>query len=337
MTEVVYDYREIDYNRPGKSTYEVGFHYDSTWGFTLIPMTIINGSRGSGTSVVCFGGTHGNEYEGQVAVWRLRRDLDPAEMTGQVILLPRLNTPACSAGQRSSPLDTLDLNKVFPGDPNGTITRRIAYFVTSQILPLVDVVIDIHSAGSAAGEFVMCSSLHKIAVPEQFEETKLVASLFDTPFIMMYSSDMHSGLLTSEAENMGKITVGTELGLEGVSPKGVKYAYEGIQNVLRHYDILPGDVQRIDPKRETDPRLVSAVDLKAYIPAPLSGVFEPLQAVGTWIEQGQLIGRLYDFERVDSEPLQIQAPSSGFLIMQPVRAPISKGDTMIVIAQKVLE
>ena len=335
MAEVVYDYREIDYNRPGKSSYEVGFHYDSTWGFTLIPMTIVNGIRGSGRSVVCFGGTHGDEYEGQVAVWRLRRDLDPAEMTGRVILLPRLNTPACAAGQRSSPLDSLDLNKVFPGNPNGTITRRIANFVTSQIFPLVDVVIDIHSAGSAAGEFVMCTSLHQIADPEQFEETKFVAGLFDTPFIMMYSSEMHSGLLTSNAENIGKITVGTELGLEGVNPQGVKYAYEGIQNVLRHYGILPGDVRRIDPKRETPPRLVSAVDLDAYVPAPLSGVFEPLQAVGTWVEQGQLVGRIYDFERVDSDPLQVQAPSSGFLIMQPVRAPITKGDTMIVIAQKV--
>lgn len=335
MAKIIYNFDKIDLDQPGKSIFEIAMHYDSNWGFALIPMAIINGRRGPGKNVVCIGGTHGNEYEGQVAAWRLMQDLDPEEMTGRVVIFPRLNTPACDAGQRSSPLDGLDLNKVFSGDPNGSITRRIADLVATKIFPLVDVVIDIHSAGSAAGEFVKCTSFHPVKDPKLFAEMKLVAGLFDTPFILMYSSEMHSGLLTSEAEKRGKITIGSELGLEGVNPKGLQHAYEGIKNVLRNYGILPGEIVRIDPDRASSPKLVSAVDLDAYIPAPISGVFEPLQEVGTWVEKGQLTGRLHDFEIIDADSLLIYAPSQGYIIMQPVRAPIVKGDTMLVIAQEV--
>ncbi len=183
----VHDHSTIDFDRPGKSTYEVAFHYDGAWANALVPMTVINGTAGPGRSVVCFGGTHGDEYEGQVAVWRLMRDLDPAELRGRVILLPRLNTPACIAGQRESPLDGGNLNRAFPGNPRGTITSRIANFVTTRIFPLVDVVLDIH-AGGRGMEFALCTSFHVIHDPAQLAEMKLVASLFDTPFVMIYSA-----------------------------------------------------------------------------------------------------------------------------------------------------
>ena len=69
MTRVVSDPSHIDFDAPGKHHYQVAFHLDSTWGYSLVPLTVINGLRGSSSnSVVAFGGTHGNEYEGQVAV-----------------------------------------------------------------------------------------------------------------------------------------------------------------------------------------------------------------------------------------------------------------------------
>src|SRR5947209_1400716 len=128
MVELIHDHDEIDWERPGKATYEVAFHHDGTWGNVLVPLTVINGLRGQGRSVVCFGGTHGNEYEGQIAVRRLASELDPAMIAGQVILMPRLNEPACVAGTRASPLDGGNMNRAFPGDARGTITYRIADF-----------------------------------------------------------------------------------------------------------------------------------------------------------------------------------------------------------------
>lgn len=331
----VHDHNTIDFDLPGKATYEVAFHFDGAWANALVPMTVINGTAGPGRSIVCFGGTHGDEYEGQVAIWRLMHELDPAEIRGRIILMPRLNTPACIAGLRESPLDGGNLNRAFPGDPRGKITSRIANFVTTRIFPLVDVVLDMHAAGRGM-EFALCTSFHQISDPAQYQEMKTVASLFDTPFVLIYSSDMGSGLLTEQAEAMGKITIGGEFGHStGVLRQGVAHVYEGIKNVMRHYGLLDGEIQRVAPERPTPPRLVAAVNLDEYIPAPVTGVYEPLLPVGSPVKRGQQVARLYDFERVGEPGIPIYAPNDGYILMQAFQAPTPKGATMLVIAHDV--
>ncbi len=339
MTQVhtIHDYSQIDFDRPGKTLYEVAFHYDGTWGNALVPLAVINGLAGPGPGVVCFGGTHGNEYEGQVAVWRLMHEIDPAQISGRVILMPRLNTPACSSGTRESQADGVNMNRAFPGDPRGSLTYRIAHFVTTCVLPLVDVVLDIHAAGRGV-HFALCTSFHMVSDPKQFQEMKRVATLFDTPFVFIYASEMARGLLTDQAEAMGKVTIGGEFGHSaGVLHQGVQHAYHGIQNVLRHYKMLPGDIVKVDPTRGTPPRLVAATQLADYVPAPITGVYEPLLVEGAAVTTGQQVGWLYDFERVGEPPLAIHAPSDGYLILQPFQAPVQKGDTMLVVAQEVME
>ena len=81
-------------------------------------------------------------------------------------LMPRLCVPACDAGTRESPLDGVNMNRAFPGDPRGTITYRIAHFVTSEILGRADVVLDIHSGGRVL-RFPFCSSFHEVPDPVQ--------------------------------------------------------------------------------------------------------------------------------------------------------------------------
>jgi predicted deacylase len=335
VASVIHDHDAIDWERPGRATYEVAFHLDGTWGNALVPLTVINGQRGPGKSVACFGGTHGNEYEGQVAVRRLTHDLDPAELSGRVILMPRLNQPACVAGMRESPLDGVNMNRAFPGDPRGTITSRIADFVTRRVFPRVEVVLDMHSAGSGP-RFATCASFHPMADAAQRAETEQVARLFDTPFIMVYSSEMARGLLTDQAEALGKITVGGEFGYaHSVDLHGTRHVYDGIRNVLRHYGMLPGEVQRIRLPDASAPRLVQAVHLDDYIPAPVSGVYEPLYELGTFVQAGQVIGRIHDFERPDAPPLELRSPRAGSLLMQAFQAPTAKGTTILVVAEEV--
>ena len=276
MPRIIYDAAHISFEERGKQHYQVAFHLDSTWGYTLVPMTVINGLRGpAAANVVVFGGTHGNEYEGQVAVKRLCQDLTPEGMCGRVILIPQLSESACVANLRESPLDRVNMNRAFPGSPRGTISSRISNFVKTRIFPQVQVVLDIHSGGNEA-IFPLCSSFHPIPDPAQRAEIAKVAQLFDTPFILLYSSQMASGLLTDEAEAMGKITIGGEFGFaESTNRKGTLHAYEGIKNVLRHYGVLEGDIVKIDPNRPRPPRFVQAVNLEDYIPCPRNGVWEP--------------------------------------------------------------
>src|SRR5437870_5596737 len=140
MAILIHDPELIDWERPGKATYEVAFHHDGTWGNVLVPLTMVNGLRGAGKSVVCFGGTHGNEYEGQVAVRRLAGELEAEVLCGRVIVVAGVREAACVAGTRASPEGGRNMNRAFPGDARGTITFRIADFVTRYVFPRVDVV-----------------------------------------------------------------------------------------------------------------------------------------------------------------------------------------------------
>lgn len=333
---VVRDTDLIDFARPGKHHYQIAFHLDNSWGYSLLPLTVINGlaSAGSRPGVVAIGGTHGNEYEGQVAVKRLCNDLDPAVMSGRVILIPQLSESACAAGTRSSPQDEVNMNRAFPGQRRGSLSYRIADFVKTHIFPQVRVVLDLHAGGREA-VFPICTSFHPLADEEQRAETAKVARLFDTPFIFIYSRTMASGLLTDEAEDDGKIAVGGEFGCaEAVSPNGTRHAYEGVKNVLRHYGLLTGEVIRIDQKREAPPRYIAAPELKDYVPCPRDGIWEPALTPGTEVRQGELIGRIHDFADHSAEALSIHAQRAGIVIALYFAATVKKGLTLYVIGNE---
>jgi predicted deacylase len=340
VPEIIYDHSRIDFSKPGKQHYQVAFHEDSSWGHSLVPLTVINGLRKSPPQaptkgVMVSGGTHGNEYEGQVAVKRLCQDLDPSEISGCVILIPQLSQSACVANRRSSPLDGVNMNRAFPGNQRGTITYRIANFVKTRIFPHVSVVIDMHAGGNE-GAFALCTSFHPIPDPAQRAEIARVAQLFDTPFIFIYSSDMASGLLPDEAEAEGKVTIGGEFGFaESVSPRGVRHAYEGIKNVLRHYGMLPGEIVKIDRSRSSPPRFVRSADLNDYIPCPKDGIWEPATALGDDLQEGELVGRLHDFSDHTQPALEMRAHRAGVLIMMHFPAVSKKGTTLFVVSEEV--
>jgi predicted deacylase len=336
MPSIIYDPASIDFDKPGVNHYQVAFHLDGTWGYSLVPLTVINGLRGSNPSgVICFGGTHGNEYEGQVAVKRLCIDLRAEEIAGRVILIPQLSESACIANSRTSPLDGVNMNRAFPGNARGTISSRIAHFVKTRIFPLGRVVLDIHSGGRE-GSFPLCTSFHPIPDAAQRAEIARVAQLFDTPFVFIYASTMASGLLTDEAEADGKITIGGEFGAgETVDRAGVRHAYEGVRNVLRHYGLLEGDVTKIRPEGSPPPKLVRADQLQAYVPCPRDGVWEPVVEPGDDVSAGQLIGRLHDFTDHSAPPVEIRSQRKGSIVMMHLSARPQKGQTLYVVADEV--
>ena len=114
---------------------------------TEIPITIIKGSQDEGPTLLVLAGVHGSEYTPIVCTQRLARDLDPTKIQrGAVILIHMANMP--SYLERSiyvSPIDGKNLNRVFPGNPNGTMTERIADFLVEQVYPLADAILDMHS------------------------------------------------------------------------------------------------------------------------------------------------------------------------------------------------
>lgn len=331
--QLVYDLSAIDFDTPGKRHYQLAFHLDSAWGYSLVPLTLVRGTAGGAPGVAVIGGTHGNEYEGQIAVKRLCQELEAEAMAGLVVLMPQLSESACRAATRVSPLDGVNMNRAFPGDPRGTISYRISNFVKTKVFPRVRVVIDIHSGGREA-VFPLCTSFHRLPDPAQFGEMAAAARLFDTPFLFVYSRQMGSGLLTDEAEDDGKIAIGGEFGSgETVSPEGTLHAYEGSLNVMRHYGLLPGPVLPIAREARRQ-RLIQAPTLSDYRPCPRDGIWEPLALPGDDLDEGQSIGRLHDFSDHTAAPLEIRAHRAGVLIARCSAAVCPKGLTLFVIGEE---
>ena len=339
MTSATTDPAAIDFTRPGKHHYRAAFHLDGSWGYSLVPITVVNGLRPGSDQpgVAVFGGTHGNEYEGQIAVKRLCRDLDPADLSGRVILMPQLSERACAAHTRAAPDDGVNMNRAFPGNARGSVSSRIAHFVKTRVFPQVQVVIDLHAGGREAS-FPICTSLHPMVDLARQAEAVAVARLFDTPFVYLYARSMASGLLTDEAEDEGRLAIGGEFGVgEGASVRGVAHAYEGVRNVLRHRGMLGGPFVRIDPERTAPPRVVQAPDLADYVPCPDDAIWEPVVTVGQDVSAGQLIGRLHDFADHASAPTEIAAHRDGVVIAMHFGAACRRGVTLYVIAQDVVQ
>jgi len=121
---------DIDLDGDGKQTGFLRLPHSvhrSAYGWIPIPIAVIG--RGAGPRVLLMAGNHGDELEGQVALGRLIRELQPGEVRGHVIILPSANFPAAMAGSRTSPIDGGNLNRSFPGDPGGGPTEQIAYYL----------------------------------------------------------------------------------------------------------------------------------------------------------------------------------------------------------------
>src|SRR5262249_4022311 len=197
--------------------------------------------RGDGATAILTGGNHGDEYEGPVALFKLAARLRAEDVTGRVVVVPAMNYPAFRAGTRTSPIDRGNLNRSFPGRPDGTVTAKIADYFQRGLLPLADLVLDIHSGGKTL-EFVPFAASH--ILPDKSQEARCAAAseAFGAPYTMRMLEIDNVGMYDTAAEQLGKVFVSTELGGGGTtSARTVAIARRGVRNLLTHAGILGHD------------------------------------------------------------------------------------------------
>lgn len=329
-------FTSVDFHRPGK---QQGFmqvpysHNLGGWANVMIPITTV--ANGSGPTALILGGNHGDEYQGQIAALKLARELTPEMVTGRIILIPSLNFPAARAATRLSPLDGMNMNRAFPGNPEGSVTSQIAHFLTTVIFPLSDVVIDIHSGGRSM-EFVPCAHMHLVSDLEQRRKMLAAMLAWNTDFAFLYADIAGSGLLPVEAENQGKLVVTTELGGGECIPASVhRIAQSGLRNVLIHVGALRGKAQTRESLGKAPTVLTQALNREDYLLAPESGVFEVCVELGEHVQQGDTVGFIHHLERPDRLPETIVAQSNGYLVTMRAPCLTQQGDCMAVIAKQV--
>jgi N2-acetyl-L-2,4-diaminobutanoate deacetylase len=305
---------------------------DSAWGAIMIPLTVVK--HGEGPTVLLTGGNHGDEYEGPIALSRLAGTLQAADVNGRVIIVPYMNYPAFRAGTRTSPIDAGNLNRSFPGRPDGSVTEKIADYFQRHLLARADYVLDIHAGGRTL-DFVPFAAIHVLADGEQQARCERAMRAFGAPYSMRMLELDSVGLFDSAVEEAGKVFVSTELGGGGTSTAAsVAIADRGVRGFLAH----AGVVERKAGERGQTPRTTTLLDMpdgNCYTTSEHRGLLEMCRDLGETVEAGELLARVHDIDRTGARPVEYRAQRGGLLAARHFPGLVQAGDTVAVVADVV--
>lgn len=325
---------DIDLDAPGR---QAGYlraplsRNTSGWGTVEIP--IVSVKNGSGPTVLFTGGVHGDEYEGQIAVSRLARTLDPARIQGRVIMIPALNIPAVMNDTRLSPIDNRDMNRCFPGNARGTFSEMLAHFVDTVILPHADISVDLHTAGHSF-DSALSTNMHYVTDGALRDRTMAAASAFGAPYNVVFWGVDEGATLTSSVERRGILSLGTELGGWGrVNVEGVRIADRALTNILKHFELMDGQPETRQRDGSPGTRHMMVRDAAGYSFAPSGGLFEPRNVVGDVCKAGDLAGLLHFVEDVDRAPIEVRYKLDGVLWMSAGPGRVQRGDAVAVLME----
>jgi predicted deacylase len=263
-------------------------------------------------------GIHGDEQPWSgLAIYKMLSSINEADLVGSINIIPMANPYATEADSRVSPIDNIDLNRVFPGDECGTHSERLASFIVEEALNNVDIVIDLHGGGSwCVNSFAF-----------KFKGSETLAEAFEAPFIV--EGFERSNSLTGYAKNQGAQVTAIEMG--GRCNEEEYWAdriARGLVRCLSTTGIL---------NREVPASGGSTFVGKTYTLRPSrGGVFIPKlksKEVGKVVEKGTILGYLCDsatFEVLDV----FEAPfkETAILLLRPYITKIDQGDMTYVVA-----
>ena len=321
---------EVDFEVNGKQSGFLRLPHSvhrSAYGWVPIPITKIK--NGDGPTLLVIAGNHGDEYEGQIAISQLARELEAADIRGRLILLPMVNAPAAQAGLRTSPIDDGNLNRLFPGNASGGPTEMIADYIEDVLMPLADYSVDLHSGGSSLfyPPTLLRGPGHSAA------ETQALISLqnaFDLPYAWVFTSgggrSSTARTAMGAANRKGVISVMAELGGGGeVTPDILKRTERGLHRILHSLGMLPDYV----PDQAQGTRELNA---KGSVYAYAAGLFEPLKSIGDDVASGELVGLIHHPDTPEAEPDRITSPYQGIALCRRAMAQVVRGDAVYQIA-----
>jgi len=324
MSKTTRIFTDVDYEKDGK---QIGWLYlpysvtRSAYGNIAIPVAVIK--NGPGPSVLLMAGNHGDEYEGQVGLCKLIRGLEPKEIRGRAIVVPGINVPAALAGTRVSPLDEVNFNRAFPGDPNGTPTYAIAHYVDSVLFPMVSFFLDLHSGGSSL-DYIPFVSMRTSGDPALDARAMAALKAFGAPVGMVWAHTIDVGFAQAAAIQHGLVSLGGEFGGGGsVSLEGLRIVERGIRNFLAHAGCMSPDASLT---AAAPTRVVEVRSRDYFVLAPDMGLFEPFVALGDTVQEGQPCGQVHFVDDPQREPVVAQFRASGRVISQRHFGRVQRGD-----------
>jgi predicted deacylase len=289
---------------------------------TSIPVVVINGAK-PGKTIALVSGAHGTEYDSIIAIEKLITAIDPAQLSGIVILVPLVNIQSFELKvPHVNPIDNKSMNRFYPGKADGTQTERASFLITKQIIDRCDYLIDYHGGD-------LDESLRPYAYwgptgrEEQDRLSKQMVLAFGLDHIIIWrerpTDPAATRYLDNTASVLGKASIVVEAGHAGtVDSDDLALLVNGTLSTMRSLKMLPGDPHPI----ENPVWLDKLEDVLSDGP----GIWYPLVKRGTYVSAGMKLGTITDyFGKVIAEP---RAPVSGVLLHVNAVPSLKKGDNI---------
>ena len=314
---------DIDFEKEGKQIGWLQLPHSvtrSAYGNISIPIAVIQ--RGKGATALLTAGNHGDEYEGQVALSRLARQLEPSHIQGRVIILPAMNLPAAMAGTRVSPIDGGNLHRSFPGDPDAGPTAAIAHYVDTVLFPMASIHHDLHAGGSSL-QYLPFASMRSSDDPLLNQRSLDALNSFAAPWSLVWRKSPDQRLASTAAIRHGLISLGGEFGGGGsVSTEGIAIIEDGLNRLLAHVGIIDDGV----PIAASKTKFLEVTGRDCYVYADEPGLFEPATQLGDLVGAGQLCGHIHFVDDIARQSAACHFRSAGIVICKRHLGRVERGD-----------
>ena len=290
----------------------------------VLPITIFHGNS-SGPVLTLSAGTHGDEFPAIIALQRLRREIDPATLSGTLVLVHAANLPALHQRSLSPlhPVDGKNLNREFPGNAKGSPTERLAAFMTKEIVGPSDYLADLHS-GSADQRLWPHIYAPFVGNKELDARTLEWAKASGMRHIVLYGDrprdPANSISYPNTAMTRGKPGLTLEIGDRGLVKERDVIAYlKALRGLMVGINMLSGE------SPSNSGRLI--YQGLEEVASPAMGLFESYCKIGELVEKEALLGIVRDYF---GEPLaELRAPRRGVVLILQNAPPVNKGTGLI--------
>lgn len=289
---------------------------------TSVPIVVVRGAR-PGPVLALVSGLHGTEYASIIALEKLIAALDPAQVSGTVILVPLVNLPSFEQKvPHVNPVDGKSMNRFYPGKPDGTQTERASYVITKEVVERCDYLVDYHG-GDLDESLRPYAYWPKSGNARHDAVTRGMVLAFGLDHIIIWSDrpadPQASRYLDNTANTRGKPAIAVEAGYAGtVQPADVALLVNGTFSLMRYLKMLPGEPQPVE-----HPVWIGKVDTVA---SEQPGIFYPLVKRGTYVAQGMKIGYVTDY--FGKTVYEAHAPAAGAVLYICAVPSMKKDDTI---------
>ncbi len=286
---------------------------------TEIPLTTIHGAH-PGPALALIAGNHGYEYPPILALQRLRAAIDPAALSGTLFMVHVANMPSfLGRTVYFSPIDGKNLNRVYPGRADGTVSERIAYAITREVIEKADYLLDLHCGD---GNESLRPYVYQTITPDEQMNAAIarLALAFGIDRILIdrnRPTDPERSLYCSTtAITRWKPAITIEAGFLGTTDEAsVRQIVAGVQGVLRELQMLQNGPPPVANPVFLDPSEV--------ILSPALGILYPVVERGQMVARGDLLAYVTDF--FGARIADIQSPLAGEVLYIVATPPITAG------------